>query len=131
MKLTPCAVGLLAAACVGGGAAPREPGPEWAGPPVQVKSRADRGLEVELIAPTLGHAFELRAVESGADVADVRLVHRTPGDAVVAQVVTPLRVTVPAEILARAARVRVWIATPRPGASGSAADRLVFVVERP
>lgn len=106
--------------------------PAWSGPPLAVTSRADRGLQVELQAPTLGHVFELRAVVQGGDTADVELVHRTAGDSFQAQVVTPLAVVVPAERLGDCKRVRVWVTTLH-GADDARepAAALAFVLLRP
>ncbi len=88
-----------------------DPLPNWSGPPLEVKSLANRGLELELMAPTAGHTFEVCAVDTRGAVAEVHLLHRTPGDAFVAQVLTPLRVTIPAERFGGARRVQVWIGT--------------------
>jgi hypothetical protein len=102
---------LLAAACACGNPTMQERQPDWSGPPLQVTSRADRGLDLELLAPTAGHAFELRSVVQAEGSADVQLVHRTPGGAYTAQVITPLSIVVPAERLADCRRVRLWVTT--------------------
>lgn len=108
-----------------------ESSPDWSGPPLQVTSRVDGGIEVELQAPTAGHAFELVAVQSTPQAAVVRLRHRTPGDAFVAQVITPLRVAIVAARLGGKRRVELWIGTQH-GPDGKAApDRLAFVLLRP
>lgn len=128
---------LLCAACACGSPttmpeAKPEAKPDWSGPPLQVTSLADRGLRLELLAPTSGHMFDLRAVVQAADGADVQLVHRTPGDAIVAQVITPLSIEVPAERLAEARRVRVWITTLRgKDDSSEPPPALAFVLTRP
>ncbi|MEO6595668.1 MAG: hypothetical protein ABIP94_13020 [Planctomycetota bacterium] len=102
---------VLSAAACACGAKTMETLPDWSGPPLQVKSLADGGLELELMAPTAGHTFELGHVEIVGERASVQLVHGTPGAAFVAQVLTPLRVTVPAGRLAAARRVSVHVAT--------------------
>jgi len=122
---------VLAAACANEPPVKHEPLPDWSGPPLQITSRGDRGLELEMTAPTAGHSLEVRTVEQGPNGAAVHLLHRTPGDAFVAQVLTKLPVRIDAERLARARRVSVWIATAA-GPSGAPADeRLAFVVARP
>ena len=122
---------LLAAACACGHPSMSDK-PDWSGPPLEVTSRADGGLQLELRAPTAGHAFELRAVVQAEGTADVQLVHRTPGDAYTAQVITPLAVVVPKERLAECKRVRVWVTTLH-GADDvrEPAAALAFVLLRP
>lgn len=124
----PLLVLVLASCC--GTTSVIEPLPDWSGPPLRVHSLADGSLELELMAPTAGHAFELGHVQVVADRAAVHLVHRTPGEAIVAQVLTPLRVEVPAERLAPARQVSVWIETRAghgPGARSAARLAFVFV----
>lgn len=101
--------------------------PNWSGPSLEVKSLANRGLELELMAPTAGHSFEVRAVEVKGTVATVHMLHRTPGDAIVAQVLTPLRVTIPAERFGGARRIEVWIGTLH-GPSGTKAPQEALAV---
>ena len=108
-----------------------EPLPEWSGPPLQVTSRADRGLDLELTAPTAGHAFELRSIDAvGGGVACVLLLHRTPGDAFVAQVLTPLRVRIDADRLGAARRIEIRIATAHGPAEAPKNEKLAFVIVR-
>ncbi|HEX6812744.1 MAG TPA: hypothetical protein VF384_14045, partial [Planctomycetota bacterium] len=76
LRFAPC---LLAAACAGGGPAAAALVPDWSGPAVHGRHLGDGGLEVELVAPTAGHAFELRLVESSGERADLHFVHRTSG----------------------------------------------------
>lgn len=131
MRRATVAAALAAAACANSKLADARP--DWNGPPLAVTNRADGGLQLELLAPTAGHTFELRdVVRDGAGTADVQLLHRTPGDAFVAQVVTPLPLGVPAERLAGCHRVRLWIDT-RQGTDDerAAPARLAFVLLRP
>jgi hypothetical protein len=99
------------AACAGPSPAPAvAPEPDWRGAPVHLRHLGDGGVEVEYVASTAGHAFELRdAVRSGAR-AELTFAHRGPADGqLVAQVVTPLRVAVPPAQLGDAAVVAVRI----------------------
>lgn len=123
---------LCTAGCASGGEVMRVRSPDWSGPPLAVASRADGSLQLELQAPTAGHAFELRSVTTADGAADVQLLHRTPGDAIVAQVITPLPLSVPAARLAGCRHVRLWITT-REGADDTAepAPALAFVLLRP
>lgn len=104
--------------------------PDWSGPAVHGRHLGDRGLEVELVAPTGGHTFDLRRVERSADRVDLHFVHGAPGDGFQAQVVTPLRVTVAATRLGDTHAVFVWIATARPGAAPSP-ENLAMALARP
>ena len=102
---------ILLGACAGPAPAPAPLVPDWSGPAVQARHLGDRGLEVVLVAPTGGHSFDLRLVESSAERADLHFVHRLPGPTFQAQVVAPLPVTVDATRLGAARAVFVWIAT--------------------
>ena len=121
---------ILLVACAG--AAPSILVPDWSGPAVNGRHLGDRGLEVELVAPTGGHSFELSLVESSPDsvFVDLHFVHRTPGNTFQAQVVTPLRVTVEGTRLGDARAVFVWIATAEPGAEPSP-EKLAMALARP
>lgn len=132
MRRLPFAAMLFAAACASSPPTMPERQPDWSGPPLQITSGTDRSLSLELLAPTAGHAFELRSVVLAGGTADVQLVHRTPGDAIVAQVITPLPLTVAAEQLAGCTRVRGWVIT-RHGADDTRepAPRLAFELRRP
>ncbi|MBL8729948.1 MAG: hypothetical protein JNM25_16105 [Planctomycetes bacterium] len=132
MRRSSIAAMLLAAACACGDPVMREPQPDWSGPPLAVTSRADRGLQLELLAPTAGHSFELRAVVQADGTADVQTVHRTPGAAFTAQVITPLPLLVPPDRLADCRRIRVWVTTLH-GADDvrEPAAQLAFVLRRP
>lgn len=121
---------LFAVACASEPAVNHHPLPDWSGPPLQVIARADRGVDVELQAPTGGHRFELQRIDRAGDTVDLRLLHRTPGDAFVTQVITPLRVEVPAAELAGARWVRIRIATAAGAAGAPGSDRLAFVFAR-
>lgn len=105
-------LGLLALGLAGcaGPAAPPQPTPDWRGAPVHLRHLGDGGIEVEFVAPTAGHALALREVARAGAQATATFVHRAPDPAVlVAQVVTPLRVAVPAGSLGDAAVVAVRI----------------------
>ncbi len=100
--------------------------PFWSGPAVRGENLSGGALAVHLIAPTGGCALELVDVLRAGTAADVRLVYRTPGDALVPQVLTPLRVDVPGERLGSAKQVRLWVAiadgaAAMPGGYASAA----------
>ena len=122
---------LLAGACAWGAPAPVPLLPNWSGPAVHARHLGDRGLEVELVAPTAGHSFELRSVETSANRVDLHFAHRTPGKAFVAQVVTPLRVTVDATRLGEARAVFVWINTVDGTESPPRPDQLALALARP
>lgn len=123
---------LCAAGCAAGDEAMHVRTPDWSGPPLSVASRADGSLQLELQAPTAGHAFELRSVTTAEGTADVQLLHRTPGDAIVAQVVTPLPLAVPADRLGACRQVRLWVTT-REGTDDHTEPpaALAFVLLRP
>jgi hypothetical protein len=121
----------LVGACASGAPAPVPLLPNWSGPAVHARHLGDRGLEVELVAPSAGHSFELCSVEISTNRVDLHFVHRTPGEAFVAQVVTPLRVTVDAARLGEARAVFVWIATVAGTESPPPADQLALVLARP
>jgi len=121
---------ILLGACAG--PAPAIWVPDWSGPAVHARHLGDRGLEVELVAPTGGHSFDLCLVErpAGAVFVDLHFVHHTPGDTFQAQVVTPLRVTVDGTRLGDARAVFVWIATAEPGVEPSP-EKLAMALARP
>lgn len=101
---------MVAAACAGSPGAPVGlPLPAWRGPAVHCRHLGDGGLEVELVAPTAGHSFELADVVAAGERADVTFRYGLPTAAVVAQVVTPLRLVVPADRLAASRVVTIWI----------------------
>jgi hypothetical protein len=103
------------------------PYPDWRGPAVHGKHLGDRGLEIELVAPTGGHEFEVSDVTRSADGqrAEVRCVHRKPTADFVTQAITPHRLTVPAAKLGDARVVSVFVT------SGKDAPRLAFATARP
>jgi hypothetical protein len=111
-------------ACAGS-AARTEPLPDWRGPVVHCRHLGDRGLSVELTAPTAGHAFQLVDVQVNGERADVHFTHRGPQAELVAQVVTPHRIDVRAERLGNARAVWIWVA------SGGAAEQLAIATARP
>lgn len=110
-RVVPGSMVVVAAACAGG--APASPGlplPDWRGPAVNCRHLGDGGFEVELVAPTAGHRLELVAVNAVAgDGVDVVLQHSPATADFVAQVVTPLRVAIPADRLGDAAWITVHI----------------------
>ena len=122
----PC---LLAGACAGPADAAGPLVPDWSGPAVQARHH-DRGLDVVLLAPTGGHSFDLQRVESSGDRVDLHFVHRLPGLAFQAQVVTPLLVNVDATRLGAARSVFVWIATAEYEAMPSR-EQLAMALARP
>jgi len=120
---------IVVGACASGPApGPGLPLPDWRGPAVHCRHLGDGGLEVELVAPTAGHRIELVAVQSvEAGGVEVVLRHALPTADFVAQVVTPLCVTVPAERLG-AAR---WVAVRIASAAADAATQLAIATARP
>jgi hypothetical protein len=101
--------GLALSACAGSPAEPSQP--DWQGPPVACRELGDRGLAIELTAPTGGHQFALVDVVASGETADVNLVHRRPTADFVTQVVTAHRVDVASQQLGLATQVRVWISS--------------------
>lgn len=97
-----------AAACAGPAAAAGDP--DWRGAPVHLRHLGDGGVEVEFVAPTAGHAFALRDVVRAGARAEVVCEHAPPTADFVAQVVSPLRLVVPAARLGDATAVAVVIA---------------------
>ena len=87
------------------------PHPDWNGPAVHVRHRADRGLDIELVAPTGGHQFLLQEVVMGPYHVELRCSHRKPTADVVTQVITTHKVEVPAERLGNARVITVTVAT--------------------
>lgn len=132
MRRVALAAMLLVAACACADDAMTERSPDWAGPPLAVTSGVDGSVRLELQAPSSGHTFELTAVASADGTADVHVLHRTPGDAIVARVITPLFVAVPAERLGSSSRIRVWVTTWQGSADvGAPGPQLAFVLQRP
>ena len=121
---------VAAAAACAGTPAP-QPGmllPDWRGPAVHCRHLGDGGLEVELVAPTAGQRFELLRVQPGDGCVEVVLRHEpAAADRLVAQVVTPLRVTVAPAQLGDAHVVAIRIAPP----AADSAARLAIVTARP
>lgn len=111
-------------ACAGS-AARTEPLPDWRGPVVHCRHLGDRGLSVELTAPTAGHSFQLVDVSTNGERADARFTWRGPQADLVAQVVTPHRIDIPAERLGNARAVWIWVA------NGSAVEQLAIATARP
>jgi len=103
---------LVAAACNSSPNLTMLPYPDWNGPAVHARHRGDRGLDVELVAPTGGHTFDLREVVTGPYAVELRFAHQRPAvDAIVTQAVTTHRVEVPAARLGDARTVTVSVAT--------------------
>lgn len=104
---------VVATSCAGGpDTADMLPYPDWRGPVVHVRHRGDRGLEVEMTAPSGGHQFVLRDVVLSADGqrADARFSHRTPTAAGVTQALVRHRLEVAPTQLGDARVVCVWVA---------------------
>jgi hypothetical protein len=86
----------------------------WKGPPVKATLAADGSLAVVMTAPTASHDLELADVVVSGDTATVRLLHTSPGNAPVAQVVTEVVLDVPAaRIPATVRTVHVEVRTRR------------------
>jgi hypothetical protein len=120
---------LVLPACAGGAAVQPEMMnyPDWRGPAVHGKHLLDRGFEVELVAPTGGHEFELVDVTRSADGrrAEVRCRHKKPVADFVTQVITPHRQTIAAARLGDTSTVSVFVQT------GSEPMRLALCTARP
>ncbi|MBL8756010.1 MAG: hypothetical protein JNK15_22135 [Planctomycetes bacterium] len=117
-------VGVLAACAVTGD----RMDPIWAGPAVSGRNTADGGLELELLAPTAGHAFELVGVRSDGGRAVVDCVHRTPPPGtLVAQVLTPLCFQIGPERLGASREVVVRVLPP----GADAVPHRALVLARP
>ena len=111
MRAVVC-LALVAAACQGSPNQNMLPYPDWNGPAVHARHRGDRGLDVELVAPTGGHTFALGEVVMGPYAVELRFTHELPpSGSVVTQAITTHRVEVPAARLGDARTVTVWIAT--------------------
>lgn len=122
------AAGVAAAACTGHPQPATNDAfgwPDWRGPIVHCRHLGDGGLAVELTAPTAGHGFRLLRVEPRAGGVDVVFAHTLPTADVVAQVVTPHRLEVPAAQLGEARAVAIHVT----GADG--ATRLALLTARP
>lgn len=102
-----------------------EPLPNWRGPVVHCRHLGDRGLLVELTAPTAGHKFTLQDIAVRGGRADAEFTWQQPTLAVTAQVVTPHRIEVGADKLGDARAVWVWVT------DGSGARRLALATARP
>jgi hypothetical protein len=88
--------------------------PQWDGPAVRAEFAADGSLRITMTAPTASHELSLQGVVSRNGKVMVQCLHTTPGDAVVAQVLTELVVIVPKDQLPTAAKsVDVEVATAR------------------
>jgi hypothetical protein len=111
MRAVVC-LALVAAACQGSPNQNMLPYPDWNGPAVHARHRGDRGLDVELVAPTGGHTFALGEVVTGPYAVELRFTHQRPAaDAIVTQAITTHRVEVPAARLGDARTVMVSVAT--------------------
>lgn len=120
---------LTAAACcteaptAAGGSAPAvaqqptkqlEQAPAWQGPPVRAQFDADGAVAIVMTAPTASHGLELADVVVTGDTATVRVLHLSPGNTPVAQVVTDVTLEVPAARIPAAVRtVHVEVSTRR------------------
>lgn len=123
------AAALAAAACcteapiAAGGNTPgvaQEPGkkleqaPAWMGPPVVASFDADGSVVIVMTAPTASHGLELADVVVAGDTATVRVLHVSPGNTPVAQVVTDVTLEVPAARIPQAVRtVHIEVTTRR------------------
>jgi hypothetical protein len=122
------AAGVAAAACTGHPAPVANDAfgwPDWRGPAVHCRHLGDGGLAVELTAPTAGHSFRLLRVEPRGGGVDVVCAHALPTADVVAQVITPHVLEVPAAQLGEARAVAVHVT------DADGATRLVLVTARP
>lgn len=120
---------LTAAACcteaptAAGGSAPAaaqeptkqvDPTARWQGPPVAANFDADGSVVIVMTAPTASHGLELADVVVTGDTATVRVLHVSPGNTPVAQVVTDVVLEVPAARIPKAVRtVHVEASTRR------------------
>jgi hypothetical protein len=102
--------------------------PRWHGPALSLRHLGDGGVELELTAPTAGHRFDVHSVARRGDRVDVVCGHHLPTGDFVAQVITPLRVVVPAADLGDARVVAVHVVAPDSRDGGQA---LAIVASRP
>ncbi|MCB9877560.1 MAG: hypothetical protein H6835_08170 [Planctomycetes bacterium] len=99
--------------------------PDWSGPAVTCVHRVDGAMAVEMTVPTGGHQLALADVTRDGTSARVRLAYAPPTGELVPQVVTTLRVEVPAERLGDATAVLVELA------AAGAPPRLAVATSRP
>lgn len=91
-----------------------EQAPPWKGPPVRAQFDADGAVAIVMTAPTASHGLELADVVVTGDTATVRVLHVSPGNTPVAQVVTDVTLEVPAARIPQAVRtVHVEVTTRR------------------
>ena len=120
-------VALLGAlsACAGSDAHATMHLPDWRGPAVLCRHLADGAMQIEMVVPTGGHQLALREVRRDGGVAVVQVDYAPPAGELVTQVITTLRLDVPAaqlgdatvvlvEVQAAGAAVRLAVATARP-----------------
>lgn len=81
------------------------------GPTVQATRAADGGLDFAMTVPTGGHELVVGGVAVRGEVAEVRLLHITPGNAIVTQMVSTVHAHVEATRLGAAQQLEVWVAT--------------------
>lgn len=91
-----------------------DPTAPWKGPPVAARFDADGSVAIVMTAPTASHGLELADVVVTGDTATVRVLHVSPGNAPVAQVITDVTLEVPAARIPPAVRtVHVEVRTRR------------------
>jgi len=105
------------------------PDPVWGGPPIAAHNTLEGGMELTVVAPTANHGLELVGVEVVGGTADVTVHYVTPGAMFVAQVLSPVRMEVPANLLGEATRVRFWIATVPRDAAGEAPPAKLSLIQ--
>lgn len=110
----PCAAAMLVAcvslsACAGSDATMSMHLPDWSGPAVSCTHRPDGAMTVEMTVPTGGHQLALTDVTRDGAAATVHVDYAPPTGDMVPQVITTLRVEVPAERLGDATAVLVEV----------------------
>lgn len=121
----------LVAACAGG-AEDSPMTPAYDGPALRANRAADGGVEFVMVVPTASHELRVQSVSVRDRVAEVRLEHVTPGDAMVAQVVSEVHAVVDGARLGDAAELCVWVARrPRDGRGAGAPAAMALRAPRP
>lgn len=86
----------------------------WKGPPVRANFDSDGAVAIVMTAPTASHGLELADIVVAGDTATVRVLHVSPGNTPVAQVVTEVALEVPAARIPQSVRtVHVEVSTRR------------------
>jgi len=116
---------LLSFACANGSHTSMDEQPSWQGPPVVAHHLDNGDLRLTMTVPTAGYALDVVDAQRDGEHGEVYLRLQTPTGDLVAQVLTELRVLVPAADLEGVHQVRVSVARDREQA------RLALTTSRP